>query len=121
MQLNPESPEQTLLRRVDRLKFLAGRYRGRWNAVLETEIFLILEAQNTPRQILCRFFCYYASITWGHLCFRFHWNRRLWWYRYVRGWSHKRVMAFFEEEVADGDDELLKLYREHNQGDDCED
>jgi hypothetical protein len=76
---------ENLIRRTDRLQVVVHTFRGQWNSTIETAVYGVLETRQSRLRAIWRYFCYALREWRSNLWVRFMFERRVWWYRYVRG------------------------------------
>jgi hypothetical protein len=76
-----EHRAQLLIERTNRLKFFVETFAGRSNHLIHVAAYLVLEAHQSRRRAIWRYFCY--AVIERIRSWRFSWEymRRFWWYR----------------------------------------
>lgn len=95
---------ERLVARTDRLRFFVKTFDGRWNHLVESSIYNLLETYHKPRTILWRYLCYALKEWRNNLRWHFEFQRRIWWYRWVKGYERQaaidKVCDMAEEEIS---------------------
>lgn len=111
MQPSPQrlTREELLRFRINSLKSLADQYEGRWNYLIETRCYSILETHQSRRRVLWNYLLFALDEFWY---FRIRanvlWYGRLWWLRYARRLSEAEIAAVLEDDDFESDQEFVR-------------
>jgi hypothetical protein len=95
---------ENLIRRTDRLQVFVHTFKGQWNSVIETAVYGVLETHWSRPRAIWRYSCYALREWRNGLWVRFMFERRVWWYIYVRGLEREaaveKVCEILEEKFV---------------------
>lgn len=83
----PETPQETLLRRVARLKTTSEALQGNWNRMVEAQLYLLLETKRSRPRAVLRYAWVAISDAWHDKIFAIQeWRRDRKARRFVHQW-----------------------------------